>query len=93
MVRFHVDSSIANDSALRAARGAHLIFFEDGDAAASLRLRAPWLSWSNDAGDPSIPYAEFADFTLRIYARLNDTRVHFFSHAVTFSARKGADAR
>ena len=65
MVRFHVDSSIANDSALRAARGAHLIFFEDGDAAANLRIRAPWLSWSNDAGDPSIPYAEFADFTLR----------------------------
>ena len=64
MVRFHADPTLAND-ALRAARGAHLIFFEEGDAAANLKIRAPWLAWTDEAGGPAIPYAEFADFTLR----------------------------
>ena len=70
MVRFHEDANAANATALRAARGGHRIFVEDGDAAASLRQSAPRLSWNDDAGDPSIPYAEFADITLR-YGRRN----------------------
>ena len=91
MVRFHADSTLANAAALRAARGAHLIFFEEGDAAANLKIRAPWLSWSNDAGDPAIPYAEFADFTLRYGRRDVNGASGEYTASALFSALKKHD--
>lgn len=65
MVRFLTDDTAANDAALRAARGQHRIIFEDGDQAPALRARTPHLQWIDIDGAPSLPFGEFADFTLR----------------------------
>ena len=65
MVRFITDDAAADEAALRAARGKHLVIFEDGDQGPALRAKTPWLSWSEIDGLQALPYGEFADFTLR----------------------------
>ena len=92
MVKFAADDATAppaDDAARRAARGAHMVYFEDGDQGPALRALTPWLSWVDDNGLLSLPFEEMADFTLR-FARLPIDAAaarsqHFASHQITAS--------
>ena len=65
MVRFLDDSNANTDADLRAARTVHLVIFEDGDQAPALKARTSYLQWGEVNGALTLPFEEFADFTLR----------------------------
>jgi hypothetical protein len=69
MVRFLEDASAADADALRSARGNHDIYMEDGNQGLALQARCPWLKSGDDGGVLTLPYSEFADFTLRYMRR------------------------
>ena len=50
---------------MRAERGKHIIYFEDGDSGPALRALTPFLSWGTDDGTDTLPYAEFFDIAGR----------------------------
>ena len=69
MVRFAA-SNAADEADMRAERGKHIIYFEDGDSGPALRALTPFLSWGTDDGTDTLPYAEFFDIagrSLRAY--------------------------
>ena len=65
MVRFQAFDDASDDADLRAKRGAHIVVFEDGDAGPALRAATPFLNWADVEASPALPFAEFADITLR----------------------------
>ena len=60
-----VDDDGADSAAAHAARGDHVVFFEEGDNAAALKARCPWLTWGESNGPLTLPYSELVDFTVR----------------------------
>ena len=66
MVRFMTTTHPTDSPEERAARGEHLVVFEDGDEGTAFRNRAPYLEWGEDNGALTLPYADLADLLLRV---------------------------
>ena len=64
MVRF-LEHATDTGNALRARRGAHRAFFEEGDNGPAFKARCPTMDWVEDADGLSVAYGDFADVTLR----------------------------
>ena len=67
-------NSIGTDVEDRAARGDHVLYFEEGDHGPALRAQCPFLQISAAGDDLLIPYVNMADITLR-FMSLRDATV------------------